>query len=1179
MPLSSMDIAQMNGAFQNGAMQNMAQSGMIGQPYGHMPLGENLAGRAINMGTGVAQPLTMGMATLAGTDPISMGMRMGTFASRGLGTAGGVGVGMAGGLGMMAIGAGVQYAGHQAVVGAQQQQQFNSSMRSNFNFINPAAHGGRGFSSVDTATISSNLRSMAGAPQGPMGEMVGFEELGRLASNMGRMGMAQGVRSAKEFSGKFKEMVGALKEIATSFNTNLEEAQQMMGAMRGSGVFGAGKAAAFAKSMKMSSAASGLTTTEQTSAMNIGSQISRSIGGLGRAGAAGGLKTITDIGTAKQMGIISEEDIYNSTGLAGAEGVQAMATQQMQSAASFLKGGLGRRFLASMAGKDGTLNQGSVSAWAAGGIGTGETMRMAHENLGGVGRANFIRNVGRLRGEALAQFGGALPAMVMKSWLDQRGMSLGENNDRSMIFMQRRLGMGRDEADMMIRQIEHLPEIIQQQKLAQADVGQSERMGRQKANRGLEGLKRSFDRARETVNNKLQKAGADLYEHASDQIEAWANKMVGGYVEVYSQAAAKAVSSLNMAGDEGDRARAMVGMNGGKFKQMGSLGSSDALRKSMFGDVTTGAGSNNSNWVQKNLGIGDVLAEERGGAGWSKFGTQGEMMREMGGSLLGIGGADAQANKSLLSMGAGGAAGAVAGGWTGATAGAMVGGFVGGAVGLMFGGVGVLGGIAAGQAVGGWIGGIGGAAAGGYQGAQAGGLFSSGGAASSQALGAAMSSEESVRLRQGAFSSDEETRSKTILMMDGDVKKIEDKKKKGLTLTDTEEAQLTNLKSIKTASSAGAYADKAGKSVTSLSKDEWEKIGKANGQSGTEARAAAYAQAGTAAKDQLEAVITTADVMQKQGEDIVSGLGTKGEGEGGQLVRGAGGKLELGEEAYGEIHNQFKKNEQALGDSAFEYAQGMAKAAAFAADYKPGEFKFEGVSQGRAGSQAYAKAKAAFGPAEDARRTAHIKKWKEMQGEASAKLGGLSAADRRRAMLAAGSGGRGALVDARDEYQAAVEDSLDKAKKSPIIGEGLRVAAGFLGVRVSAKDLAAADKNGGVDSQIRLLAEASGIDFKDPKNSQYMKDFEALAKAKTPAERTDVVTRLQGSDVQKAITKVQGDKKEASDRKDNPIQALMEGHLKNIASAFGGAGQELASKIGVAVSSKDNTPPSAEKPE
>ena len=149
----------------------------------------------------------------------------------------------------------------------------------------------------------------------------------------------------------------------------------------------------------------------------------------------------------------------------------------------------------------------------------------------------------------------------------------------------------------------------------------------------------------------------------------------------------------------------------------------------------------------------------------------------------------------------------------------------------------------------------------------------------------------------------------------------------------------------------------------------------------------------------------------------------------------------------------------------------------------------------------------------------------------------------------------------------------------PIIGEGLRVAAGFLGVRVSAKDLAAADKNGGVDSQIRLLAEASGIDFKDPKNSQYMKDFEALAKAKTPAERTDVVTRLQGSDVQKAITKVQGDKKEASDRKDNPIQALMEGHLKNIASAFGGAGQELASKIGVAVSSKDNTPSSAEKPE
>src|SRR5690606_5011736 len=102
----------------------------------------------------------------------------------------------------------------------------------------------------------------------------------------------------------------------------------------------------------------------------------------GRAGAMGGMQAISQVGIAQRAGVMSEEDIYNVTGLTGAEGRQAMATRMMQTSANFLRGGLGRRFLASMAGKDGTLDEESVDAYMHGGaVGTGGTMNMAHKNL------------------------------------------------------------------------------------------------------------------------------------------------------------------------------------------------------------------------------------------------------------------------------------------------------------------------------------------------------------------------------------------------------------------------------------------------------------------------------------------------------------------------------------------------------------------------------------------------------------------------------------------------------------------------------------------------------------------------------------------------------------------------------------------------------------------------------
>jgi hypothetical protein len=194
MPISSGQISAMNAQYQQQMAMQFQSASMIGT---QVPLSESMVGGGMNRMAAIGGPMaTMGLG-LMGLDPISLGLRAGMGASgMGMGFAGSaaVGLGAAGvaGAGFMAAG----YGANQMFTGAQQQQAFNGNMNSTFRFNNNM--GGQGFGRGGLGDIGSMMRNMS-TEQGSMGQMVGFEELGRLASNMGRMGMAQGVRDAKEF--------------------------------------------------------------------------------------------------------------------------------------------------------------------------------------------------------------------------------------------------------------------------------------------------------------------------------------------------------------------------------------------------------------------------------------------------------------------------------------------------------------------------------------------------------------------------------------------------------------------------------------------------------------------------------------------------------------------------------------------------------------------------------------------------------------------------------------------------------------------------------------------------------------------------------------------------------------------------------------------------------------------
>jgi hypothetical protein len=545
MPIGSFEIAQMAGAYAQMHMGNVAyaqQIGMGGLMRGFgMNSGmnaDNLMGGIASRGAAVGAPMMQGMMGMMGMDPMSLGLR----AAQGVwGMGGGVlGAGLAGagvaagaGLGMAAVG----FAGNQVYTGMQQQAALNQGLRSNFSFMNGS--GSQGFNRSEMGMIGSHLRQMS-HEFGSGGEIASFGELSHLVQNMGRMDLSRGVRDVQEFKQRFKTMVDTLKTVSKELGTSLEEAQQFMSSMRGSGLFHTSDQLKFSAGARSTALSGGLALSEVTSMANIGAQISRSVGGLGRSGAFGGMKAIGQVGTALQMGALTEEDIYNSTGLTGAEGRQAFASNALQRDASFLKTGKGRRLLAAMADKNGNLDESSVAEFMGGGFDVSRTISLDHQQLGKVGRANFIRNEGRLRGAMLEKFGGNVNTMALMGWASGKGIDINDMDDRSMLFAQRQLGMGRDEMDAAVKMAQKLPEILREQQKTQFNDAYSQKIGDLQKTTGLSGIKNRFAQARETVQGKLQAFGSELFQEGSEMIERYLNELSGTYVTRISREAESA---------------------------------------------------------------------------------------------------------------------------------------------------------------------------------------------------------------------------------------------------------------------------------------------------------------------------------------------------------------------------------------------------------------------------------------------------------------------------------------------------------------------------------------------------------------------------------------------------------------------------------------------------------------
>ncbi len=579
MVMSSAQIAQANASFQQQSMMSMQHSGMLSQNAGQGAgtMAQGIAGSTINTTAAVAGPLAMGGMMLAGVDPISRGFTGAMSGGARAGMMGAVGGGLAGAALPMAGMMAAQYAGGQMMTGMQEQQQLRGQLGQGFQHMN--AYGGRGFTREESSQIGGQFRQMT-EERGPGGEFTTMDELGRLAANMGRMGMAQGVKNAKDFNEKFKKMMTAVKDIAQEFSTSLEEAQKIMGSMRGAGVFGQGSQVAMAKGMRQGAVGAGVSMDEMAQMANVGSQISRAIGGRGRSGAVAGVKALSTVGGAIESGALSEEDIYNATGLTGAAGKQAMASNMVQRDAGFIRKGRGRQLLAAIALKDGGIDMAAVRKIQAGEMSVAETIKMRKGHLNTMSRANFIRNEGRLRGEALAAFGGMASSSAHMGWLKGKGYDPASMDDKALLAFQRHTGMDRDEADAEMKIIRNMDNIMdtRNDRMREDEIVRSVSQRNKKI--GIEGVKRKLESAKAEVNNTLRQAGADILGAAEDRLESFINSITGEYVRKVALGTAEGVR-LAKEGAGGSRVGQLTGFDGGKVDAAG-------IEKAFGGDIAYG---------------------------------------------------------------------------------------------------------------------------------------------------------------------------------------------------------------------------------------------------------------------------------------------------------------------------------------------------------------------------------------------------------------------------------------------------------------------------------------------------------------------------------------------------------------------------------------------------------------
>jgi len=439
--------------------------------------------------------------------------------------------------------------------GLQEQQMVNSALQQSFSFQGTA---GRGFSGGQQAQIGQFLQGTA-----QRDVFASLPELTRLVQGGAEMGHFQAVRDVQQFKQRFNTMLSSLREISRTLGTTLEEAQQFTKQMQQIGVFSPGAQTQMAQQLSGMSLTSGIGMNQLAQfGGQFGNVMNRAVGAERGMAARAGVGVLGGIGTAARQGLISEQQIYEATGMSGLAGRQALGQTLMGANARFLRRGAGNISVAAFVDPStGQIDTSRLNQYMSGQIGRGEMGQMARQNIAQMGgAAEWQANRGAYRAKFMESTQGLGPLALMMGVMPD---NIRDDPTRSRLWLKRRTGMSMSEIDALMPMIQNFPQMMQEREEDQNVARRQQQYRRWAEERGPAGMKRKFQkRMEEFTSGSFKDFSKNLQQGIEEEITRMVDETYGVYEEYLSAQGAERFKQEIRRGSPGQTRQELIGLAG-----------------------------------------------------------------------------------------------------------------------------------------------------------------------------------------------------------------------------------------------------------------------------------------------------------------------------------------------------------------------------------------------------------------------------------------------------------------------------------------------------------------------------------------------------------------------------------------------------------------------------------------
>ena len=299
--------------------------------------------------------------------------------------------------------------------------------------------GARGFSNAERGEIVETMRSLS--------QMKEFSkdlgEVTRMVKSFDQHGMLTGIRDAKEFSKKLKELAYGAKEIATTLGTSMDETVDVMKQMHTMG-FAANQSGTFSRALRMQSDASGISSGQVLSGASQSANAFWQNGGTQGGGGVSYMRNLMLASSAVQhSNLFTDAEMMQGYGKTGKGAVLAMTEQMGQVGMNIgmmdhaPKKGLNRQTIA-LAFADinngkatGGIDTGLMEQARMGMLSTTEMLGIAETNrkiLGTKGMNSLKSNQAGIVADVTAQMGPVGFGLMQAKWF--KSVQNSEGNDQ-----------------------------------------------------------------------------------------------------------------------------------------------------------------------------------------------------------------------------------------------------------------------------------------------------------------------------------------------------------------------------------------------------------------------------------------------------------------------------------------------------------------------------------------------------------------------------------------------------------------------------------------------------------------------------------------------------------------------------------------------------------------------------